>query len=77
MSEMDRSTADILEQLRQGGAFMPGTLPPTAMGFPDLGDTMSILRGQGPTPGIPQQQTPGAAPLPAWAASGSRDGSQT
>jgi hypothetical protein len=26
MSEMERSTVDILEQLQQAGAFMPGTL---------------------------------------------------
>ena len=56
---MDRSTADILEQLRQAGAFMPGTLPPSSMGFASLDDNISILRAQGPTPGIPLQQTPG------------------
>jgi len=31
---MDKPTADVLEQMRQAGIFMPGTLPPTAMGFP-------------------------------------------
>jgi hypothetical protein len=33
---MDPTIADSLEALRQAGAFMPGTLPATGFGFPNL-----------------------------------------
>ena len=39
---------------RSGVLHPPGTMPPTAFGMPDL----SILRGQGATPGVPLQQAP-------------------
>src|SRR5262245_46851486 len=54
---MDPETAAVLAQLREAGAFMPGSLPQTGFGMPDL----SILRGQGAIPGIPLQQ--GGNPL--------------
>ena len=31
---MDKATADVPEQTRQAGIFMPGTLSPSALGFP-------------------------------------------
>ena len=33
---MDPATATVLEELRQAGAFMPGTLPAAGFGFPSL-----------------------------------------
>src|SRR5262245_51139443 len=53
---------ETLRQLREAGVFMPGTLPQTAMGFPDL----SVLGGQGAIPGRPLQHE-SVAQLPPWA----------
>jgi|SRR5262245_48952354 len=33
---MDPTIANVLEELRQAGAYMPGTLPATGFGFPSL-----------------------------------------
>jgi hypothetical protein len=74
---MDEATANMLAELRlaginfatddqlmQAGVLHPaGAIPQTAFGMPDL----SILRGQGATPGIPLQHE-SVAQLPPWAA---------
>jgi len=65
VNKMDRTTADIVAEMQRYGITRFGELPPSALGFPDLGDNVSIVRWQGPTPGVPLQQTPGSAPLPA------------
>src|SRR5262245_1252766 len=56
---MDPETAAALAQLREAGAFMPGTLPQTGFGAPDL----SVLRGRGAIPGIPLGATYTPNPL--------------
>jgi len=43
---------DMLRQLREAGAFMPGTLPPSAFGFGPA-DDLAIMNGQGAIPGLP------------------------
>ena len=67
MNKMDRTTADIVAEMQRYGITRFGELPPSALGFPDLGDNVSIVRRQGPTPGVTLQQTPRLGAIACWA----------